>query len=253
MSSNCGNPYIILRNRLPFLLQCPYHWQAQQCLKQTRQFASGFAGHVQTCGHQSIVRQERYWTQKPKTSSAPSNCSSTERSPAKRAITILVSKRNLPLIPVHSLTLCFDSPSHCLQITVPNCSGEMKQLLSGHPFWSIQCSYKLQHMSLEFCWEIVKLFNNLRLDRWVGHWHHPLFGTQRYLLLFLSFILLLVPKYKKHPQLQASGFYLPRINEFRLWTSRRTFFRFSLPSTASSLPQNWLLSSSPFSLPQHYL
>jgi len=59
----------------------------------------------------------------------------TAGSSPKRAITIFVSRRNLPLAKIHRFTTFFDCIAHSLQIVWRYAAGEGEEIGTGNSVW----------------------------------------------------------------------------------------------------------------------
>src|SRR5262245_44621399 len=90
----------------------------------------------------------------------------TAGSSAKRAITIFVSRRNLPLTKIHRFTAFFNRIAHSLKIVWRYAAGEREEVGTGNSVWFNvgEFASEIQHGLLLCLRKLMKQFRNLLIN-----------------------------------------------------------------------------------------
>lgn len=90
----------------------------------------------------------------------------TAGSSAKRAITIFVSRRNLPLAKIHRFTAFFNRIAHSLKIVWRYAAGEREEIGAGNSIWLNFSEFpsEIQHALLLCFRKPMKQFGNLLIN-----------------------------------------------------------------------------------------
>src|SRR5215470_2786626 len=100
------------------------------------------------------------------TSAASVTCCLTAGSSAKRAITIFVSRRNLPLAKIHRFTAFFNRIAHSLKVVWRYAAGEREEIGTRNSMWfnGGQFASEIQHALLLCFRKSMKQFRNFLIN-----------------------------------------------------------------------------------------